>query len=155
MRPMLLMVLAGCLDSTAEPGALSGPHAIDSPQAMLIPCETPSGQRAALGIIRGTSCGDTAPRDCHAWRQLLQHPFACQPGVSLDPHADAIVFWLEASGDSGDLSGAVANHIERHRCDSDTEPLLGEGVLTRGGASPVVDFDAEDLLGAQTFRACR
>lgn len=154
MRPLVMLVLSGCLDPTAEPTEIQGAHALDSPRAMLIPCETPSGQRAALGVIRGEGCGDTAPRDCRAWRALLQHPFACQPGTNPATHADAVVFWLEG-GDTGDLSGAVANHIARHRCDGDAEPILGEARLIASGAAPVVDFDADGLLGAQAFRACR
>jgi len=154
LRPIILAALLGCAEEeTSAPAPLSGTHALSPQKAMLIPCTTPSGTQAALAVVRSERCGDETPRTCRAWRELLQHPFACQPGGAVNPRADAITFWLEG-GAPGDLTGAVALQLERHRCGHDTEPLIGEAMVLDAGDHTRVHFDADGLSGDLTFIAC-
>jgi hypothetical protein len=145
---MWLALLAGCLEST--PDVLSGPLAIEDPATLLVRCQTPSGRGAALGIIRGASCDGTPPRSCATWRELLRHPFACQPGAAIDPHAEAVVFWL----DGDELAGAESHRIALHTCGAPPQPLLGEVRIAQGATPRMLHLDAEEMTGNTYFKLC-
>ena len=167
MALLLVVPLGGCVADAGPTTAdsLHGDAALEPVQALLVPCQTPSGGTAALAVL---SSGDDCPstpgreprtRDCAVWKSLLEHPFACQPGAPLRrPDAqDAAIFWLSGAAEPGDLTGATATRVTRWRCGDDAPRSLHGDVLVLqdGPQGAEIDIQVDNMEGIVRFTVCR
>jgi hypothetical protein len=149
-------VLSGCLSET--PTELEGELGFAVQDALLIPCQTTSGEQMMFGLIRsGEGCSDTPPqrRTCEGMTSLLSYPFACQTGaipMTLTA-SDAALVWI-ANADSP--ATATITSIERRGCGEVPQPVSGEMmVLDQRADGAVLEFRGEELSGAVKFTVCQ